>query len=226
MLAGSAALIATAEWEIGAYSSMLGLPVEKFSLIPNGGNLPEAPLELSASDETLIVSIGRAERYKGHHRVLRALPAVLRDLPDARLWIAGEGPYAPELAKLATALGVKDRVVIGPVRDRDEYASRLVSASVAVLFSEFETHPMGALEAITLGVPLLVADNSGLSELARKGYADALPTSSDSNAIGAAIVRLSKLGPRKIDLALPTWEQCAETHRALYERVYAEHTVR
>lgn len=226
LIAGAGALVATAEWEIGAYSSMLGVPEERFSLIPNGGDLPAAPLRRRSAAtrpdaSPVIVSIGRAERYKGHQRVLKALPGVLRDIPDARLWIAGEGPYEPQLAELAARLGVRDRVDIGPVRDREEYARTLGAASVAVLFSEFETHPMAALEAVTVGVPLLVADNSGLSELKAKGYAHALPTSSNSEAIATEIVRLSRLERATVQLALPTWEQCAASHLDLYDRVLA-----
>jgi glycosyltransferase involved in cell wall biosynthesis len=221
LIAGADGLVATAEWEIGAYSATLGLPEERFSLIPNGGNLPAAPPGVRPDASPVIVSIGRAERYKGHQHVLRALPGVLRDIPDARLWIAGEGPYEPELAELAVRLGVRDRVEIGPVRDREEYARKLGEAAVAVLFSEFETHPMGALEAVTVGVPLLVADNSGLSELSAKGYAHALPTSSNSEAIAGEIVRLSRLERTTVQLALPTWDQCAASHLDLYDRVLA-----
>ena len=79
---------------------------------------------------------------------------------------------------LADRLGVGDRVEIRAVRERDAYVAELSGASVAMLLSEFETHPMAAIEAIRLGIPMLVANNSGLTELADKG----LPVGASSGA--------------------------------------------
>jgi len=46
----------------------------------------------------LIVSGGRLERYKGHHRAIAALPELIRRVPDARLYVVGTGPYEGEFA--------------------------------------------------------------------------------------------------------------------------------
>ena len=67
----------------------------------------------AASDRrngSLIISIGRLERYKGHHRILRAMPQILARRPDARLWITGSGAFEADLQRLAAALGISDRV--------------------------------------------------------------------------------------------------------------------
>jgi glycosyltransferase involved in cell wall biosynthesis len=222
LLARSAALVATAEWEIGRYSELLGLPRTQFRLIPNGGDLPQPPASTTPkAAETLIVSLGRAERYKGHHRVVAALPHVLREVHDARLWIAGEGPYERELADLAARLGVADRVEIRSVRDRAHYTEKLASASVATLLSDFETHPMAALEAINLGLPLLVADNSGLAELADRGQAKAVPLTGDSRAHAAEIVRLVRHPPTPSTVAISSWRECANALHSLYEEAHA-----
>jgi glycosyltransferase involved in cell wall biosynthesis len=220
LLARSAALVATAEWEIEHYSSILGLAQSRFVLIPNGGDLPVPVDPPSPARGTLIVSVGRAERYKGHHRVLAALPHVLKELPDARLWIAGEGPYEPQLEQLARRLGVADRVEIRAEHDRAAYAQRLAGASVAALLSDFESHPMAALEAISLGVPMLVADNSGLAELAAHGHADAVSPSADSRVVAAEMIRLVKHPPRRrAPAVISSWEACVDQHELLYARV-------
>jgi glycosyltransferase involved in cell wall biosynthesis len=220
LLARASVLIATAEWEIGHYSSSLGLDSSKFVLIPNGGDLPMPDDEFVKPPGTLIVSVGRVERFKGHHRVLAAFPHVLRELPDARLWIAGEGPYEPELRKMAVKLGIADRVDIKPVPNRTEYATRLAGASVVALLSDFETHPMAALEAINLGVPMLVGDTSGLAELAQKGLADAVPLSADSRHHAGELIRLVRHPPtREGTVAISSWDACADAHRDLYAQV-------
>lgn len=217
LLARAARLIATADWEVDYYSTLLELPAERFVVIPNGGDLPQVPEHATPANGTLIVSIGRAERYKGHHRVLAALPGVIREVPDARLWVAGEGPYAAELAALAQTLGISDRVEIRAERDREQYAALLAGASLATLLSEFETHPIAALEAITLGVPTLVADNSGLAELAQKGFAHSVPLGDSDAAHARAMVEMIRRPPPpRPDIVMPTWDQCVDSLVDLY----------
>lgn len=219
LLQRSSALIASAEWEIDYYSSMLDIPASKFVLIPNGGDLPPAPAEPPRRDGKLLVSVGRLERYKGHQFAITALPDVLRTVPDARLWIAGDGPFEPELRALAERLGVGDRVDIRAVRDRAAYVAELSGASVAMLLSEFETHPIAAIEAIRLGIPMLVANNSGLAELARKGLAHAVSLEAGGTAHAAEIVRLIQRPPPPPQLTMPTWDDCVDQLVSLYRSV-------
>ena len=221
LLGRASRLIATARWEIEHYSKILSLPTSRFALIPNGGDLPEPPPDEVDHSGTLIVSIGRAERYKGHHRVLAALPRVVEEFDDARLWIAGEGPYQDELQRMANELGVANRVEIRSVRDRAEYARRLAGASAAVLMSDFETHPMAALEAIKLGIPTLVADNSGLTELAQRGQARAVSLSAGSQSHAAELIDLIRAPRTGVKVSIPSWDECAAQHLHLYEEILA-----
>src|SRR5207244_13325137 len=95
----------------------------------------------------VIASVGRLERYKGHHRVVAALPHVLRVRPDAALWIVGTGPEEAALRRQADALGVGDRVELRsvPADEPAAMAALLAQTSLVVSLSEFETHPVAAL---------------------------------------------------------------------------------
>ena len=104
LLARAERLVAVAEFEIGHFGERLHLPPERFALIPNGSDLPRVSPRSDADEAPagpLIASIGRLERYKGHHRLIAALPLILAAQPDARLWIAGTGPYEDALRALA-----------------------------------------------------------------------------------------------------------------------------
>jgi hypothetical protein len=66
-----------------------------------------------------------------------------------------------------------------------------------------------------MGRPTLVADTSGLSELATKGWVTAVPLDAPPHQVGEAILEqlANPLIPGSIDL--PTWDDCAnELHRA------------
>lgn len=229
LLARASRLVAVARFEIEHYGRLLRLPEARFALIPNGAELPspsqtDPPRASGVQGGMQIASIGRLERYKGHQRVLTALPHILLSRPDATLWIAGSGPYERELRELADRLGVADRVLIEavPAGAEQELAARLAAVDVVVLMSEFETHPLAVLEALALGRPVVVADTSGLSELAAEGHARAVPLHSDAAVLAAAVLAEVEQPTRSESLVLPSWDDCAAAHYALYESVLKE----
>jgi glycogen synthase len=216
-------LVAVAEFEIPYFSSLLGINPDKFVLIPNGADLPPVlPGEKPGKNGTTIASIGRLERYKGHHRILAALPDILRQHPDARLWIAGSGPYEAELRSQAEQLGVAERVDIHavPPSEREQMAQELSQVDLVVLLSEYETHPIAVLEALSLGRPALVADTSGLSELGRKGWARTVPLDSSPEQVADAVISQLEAPLMPSDVRLFTWEECASGLLELYNSIW------
>lgn len=214
-------LVAVARFEIEEYGGELGIPAEKFVLIPNGTDLafsdagatngkPEGP--------PAIASIGRLERYKGHHRVIDAFPFVLKREPEARLVIVGTGPYEEELRKQAQALGIAEKVEFTstPPDQPTAMAELLQGISLVVLLSDFETHPLVALEAAAAGRRLLVADASGLAELAADGFARAIPLHESPEGVGEAVIEELAKPPQTKRPQLTSWDECAAELLALY----------
>ncbi len=221
LLAGAQRLVAVANFEVNYYGRRLGLTPERFVLIPNGCDLAPSNLPAATTPGTLLMSVGRLERYKGHHRMIAAMPYILAHYPDARLRIVGEGPYKGELIMQAEQLGLADRIEIGgiPATDRSQMAATLASASLVTLLSNYETHPIAALEALALKRPVLVADTSGLRELAERGLARAVPLTSTPQAIAAAVVEQLHQPLIPANLELPTWDDCARELLLLYRGV-------
>lgn len=223
MLARARKLIAVARFEIGYYGQRLNLPAERFAYIPNGADLPKVGrVESSAAGEgTLIASVGRLERYKGHHRIISALPKILEQQPDVRLWIAGSGSYEDELRRLAIKTGVAEHVEIRaiPATERERMATELARTRLVVLLSEYETQPIAVLEAIALGCSVLVADTSGLSELAQQGLARAIPLASTDNEVAAAILQQLRQPIVPTGLKLASWDDTTNDLLALYKSI-------
>jgi glycosyltransferase involved in cell wall biosynthesis len=224
LLAHAERLVTLALFEETYFAKKLNLPTERFVLIPNGADLPRpANKPQQKNDGTLIASVGRLERYKGHQRIIAAMPAILKNKPDVRLWVAGKGPYEPALRSLAKKLGVEDHVRFQaiPPEDRERMAQELAGASLVVLMSEYETHPIAILEALALGCPALVANTSGLSELCEQGLARGIPIDSNPDQVAAAVLEQlrSPLIPAKINL--PSWDDCAGGLFNLYNEISA-----
>ena len=98
-------------------------------------------------------------------------------------------------------------------------ATLLASADLVVLLSEFETHPVAVLEAVGLGLPALVADSTGLSELATRGIARAVPLASDPETVARAMLEEILDPEPRSPVALPTWDDCASGLAELYRDV-------
>jgi glycosyltransferase involved in cell wall biosynthesis len=148
------------------------------------------------------------------------MPALIRLVPDARLVIAGSGPYEAHLRKLVSDLGIGERVTIKSFA-RDELAGELARASLAVLLSEWETQPLVALEALSLGVPLVVANEAGLAELAAHGAARPVELSARPGTWAAAMHEVITTPPDHRDIAIPSWDNCAQRLAQLYGEVAA-----
>jgi glycosyltransferase involved in cell wall biosynthesis len=214
-------LVAVSKWEAEFFRQSLRIPAERFSLIPNGAYLPTGSAPSPAErDSTLIVSVGRLERYKGHHRVIASLPLLIRKYPRVHLRIVGSGPYEASLRQLAYDLEVDDRVEIRPIsaKDREGMASVLMGAALVILLSDYEAQGISVMEALALGRPVLVADSTALRELATSGLARATPLGGTAEEVAAAILDQLHEPLIPTNAQLPTWDACASDLLALYHR--------
>jgi glycosyltransferase involved in cell wall biosynthesis/GT2 family glycosyltransferase len=213
-------LVAIARFEVEDYGEALGVPPERWAFIPNGTDLSfsEAGLAGTEPEVPTLASVGRLERYKGHHRVLEAFPHVLEREPRARLLIVGKGPYEDDLRRRAEELGVVEQVEITSVPSDDPggMAALLGRVSLVVLMSEFESHPLVALEAAAARRRLLVAEAGGLREIAEDGFGRGIPLDSTAEQIAAAALEeLEKPLPQRSP-SLASWDQCATALLDLY----------
>lgn len=226
LLARAKWLIGPSKWEIEFYRERLHLPSSQFVVIPNGAHhLPKlTDSTWEPKDGTLIVSVGRLERYKGHQRVIAALPKVQEQVPDVRLRIVGVGPYESALRKMARKLGVAERIEIRavPPGDGGGIASVIARADLVTLLSEHEAQGIVVLEALALQRPVLVASTTALQEFANLGLARAVSLESTPEEVARAVVSQLRepLVPENVEL--PTWEGCAADLLALYQSITRE----
>jgi glycosyltransferase involved in cell wall biosynthesis len=225
LLARAARIVVVSNFEATYFQRALRLPGDRFTVVRNGSYLPRNPdAPARPHNGPLILSVGRLERYKGHHRVIAALPTVLTHIPEARLQIIGAGPYEQQLRRMAARLGVADRTEIRaiPPGERDQMAGLLAQANLITLLSDYEAHPVSVMEALSLGRSVLVADTSGLSELAEQGLVRAIPVRSTPDEIARAILDQLRSPVVPTEMSIPTWDGCADELFALYQGVLRE----
>ena len=164
-----------------------------------------------------ITSVGRLERYKGHHRLIAAMPALLETAPGARLAIVGRGRYEKALRHLTIRLGV-ERAVLFTSFESDERAALgalIRTSDIVALMSEYEANPVALMEALALGRKVVVADTSGLTELATDGLATSVPLHASPAALARVLLSVAA-APEPDSPPLPTWDHCVDDLLCLY----------
>lgn len=146
-----------------------GWPSDRVSYIPNFAAAAEdgAPVSRASLDTPegapLLLGMGRLHDAKAHDVSLKALTLI----PEAYLWIAGDGPLEAKLKAMATALGVADRVRF--LGWRTDAGALYRTADVCVFPSRFE--PLGnvVIQAWAHGLPVVAADSQGPGALIQHG---------------------------------------------------------
>ncbi|MFW8645789.1 glycosyltransferase family 4 protein [Rhizobium beringeri] len=223
LAARAAQLIGVSRFEADLFSRNMAIARDRFIVIPNGARLPEKSARRPASphDRRLIVSLGRLERYKGHHRALAAFNVLATKFPDMRLRILGEGPYEAKLRQQVAELGLGNRVEIGaiPPTDRSAMADLLSSAALVVLLSDYEAHPVAVMEALSVKAPVLTTDTSGFRELAEEGLVRSIPLNASPDFTAHEMLAAMDAGPISIDTRLPDWDDCTNQLLMVYRRI-------
>lgn len=219
-------LVAVSRFERSHFAEAIGIDPSRFTVIPNGGALP--PVHTGVLPQPgRIVSAGRLELYKGHHRAIEALPLIRERIPSADLLILGSGDYEGQLRSLARDLHVEDAVEIRhlPPSDRAAMADELGRASVMAALSTYEAHPVGIMEAVTLGLPVVGLDVAGTGDLVEDRLVTGIPVDASTETVAAALTEALEAtaargsAHRPLALDLPTWETTANGVEAVYRDV-------
>lgn len=181
--------------------------------------LPDnTPVLHEKHDPFRLLFLGRFVPFKN----LGSLIHALAELPGALLTLVGDGPLQPVLHTLIDELHLADRVKILPTQAGAEKEETLRTQDVLVLPSYTELSPNTALEARSLGLPVLLTAETGLNHPLTDGtQLRNLRTPRDIvNAIREIEASYSVLAERSA-MALPkrTWEMVTEEHIRLFQSI-------
>jgi glycosyltransferase involved in cell wall biosynthesis len=135
-------------------------------------------------------AIGRLQAQKGFPVLLRAFASLRRDLPAARLEIAGDGTMRDELQALASELGLDDAVRFLGSLAYPELLARLRGWDAFVLSSLWEGLPLVVAEAMALERPMVATDVGSVAEIVADGETGLLVPGNDPAALADGMRRL------------------------------------
>ncbi|MDM7275345.1 MAG: glycosyltransferase family 4 protein [Thermoprotei archaeon] len=133
---------------------------------------------LELEGDPIIVSVIRLTYRKNPLTLVKVAEALSRELPKAKLYIAGDGPLRKPLERRVKARGLRNIVFLGAL-NRDNVKRLLWASDVFVLPSRTEAFGMSALEAMAAGVPVVALKIGGLPELVSHGVTGYLASSEE-----------------------------------------------
>lgn len=157
------------------------LKKREISVVPNGIDISgfkdvNDTIELSGNPKLL--TVGNVTPRKGQHRVIKALPEILKRYPEAHYHIVGLPSYKDQFQKLANDLGVSHAVTFhGRAAKFEDIFKYYKSADIFTILSE--NQPNGDCEGF--GIVVLEAGYYNLPTIGAKGCGIADAVSEDFN---------------------------------------------
>lgn len=140
------------------------------------------------SDALLMGMVCRLVEQKGIRYALEATRRLRAEFPTARLVIAGDGERGDELRRLASALGIADRVYW--LGWREDAGDLMAAFDLLLVPSLWEGFGLVLLEAMARRAPVIASRVSAIPEVVADGETGILIPPRDVDALTAAMARL------------------------------------
>jgi len=171
-----------------------GVDVEMFQPGVDGSEIRERH---GLTGRPVVVCVSRLVPRKGQDALIRAMPAIRRQIPDAALLLVGQGPYEADLRKLADEHGVGGDVVFTGGVSFAELARYYAAGDVFAMPCrtrrgglDVEGLGMVFLEASALGLPVVAGDSGGAPEAVREGETGFVVDGRDESMLAERITTL------------------------------------
>ncbi|CAM5558485.1 glycosyl transferase family 1 [Streptomyces tanashiensis] len=160
-----------------AAGRMVQLPpgVDEKTFHPGSGG-DEVRARLGLSDRPVVVCVSRLVPRKGQDTLIRAMPRILRQVPDAVLLIVGGGPYEKDLRRLAAETGVAGSVRFTGAVPWAELPAHYGAGDVFAMPCRtrrggLDVEGLGIvyLEASATGLPVVAGDSGGAPDAVLDG---------------------------------------------------------
>jgi glycosyltransferase involved in cell wall biosynthesis len=143
-------------------------------------------------DKRVILTVGRissSEGYKGHDRIIRALPEVIAQVPNAIYLIAGAGDDKQRLEQFAAERGLTGRVVFAGHVPDGELADYYALADLYTMPSTGEGFGIVFLEAAACGLPVVAGNADGSVDALAEGQIGCLVDPEAHGQVTSALIR-------------------------------------
>jgi phosphatidylinositol alpha-1,6-mannosyltransferase len=187
--------------------------------------------------DTLLLSVGRLQRRKGHDLVLEAMATLRTSLPGLRYVIVGDGDERRRLEALVATHNLADVVTFAGVVPEAALPSYFAASDVFVMpnrrdGSDIEGFGIVFLEAAASARPSIGGNSGGVPEAIDNEQTGLLVGGTDARELAVAIDRLARSPSERLAFGRAgrarvlhgfTWDAAAAGVAAIHDRVLADH---
>jgi glycosyltransferase involved in cell wall biosynthesis len=163
--------------------------------------------------ETVIISFARLSKEKNFELLLKAFALIQEKTKKSlRLILGGDGPATGSLKRLATKLGLKEKIIFSGSFPHEEVPDFLIGADIFAYPSLSETQGLVTLEALATGLPAVVVDAPGNRDIVTNGINGLItkPTVNDFATKLLSIIESPKLRDSLAEKSIPRANEFSE----------------
>jgi len=145
----------------------------------------------------VIVCVGRLVHRKGQDQLIKSLPKIIKEFPDAVLLFVGDGPIKSMLKNSARQLGVINNIVFAGKVSHTQLADYICLGEVFAMpvrsrFFGLEVEGLGIvyLEASACGLPVIAGNSGGAPDAVLENVTGLIVDGTNEDQISNAICRL------------------------------------
>lgn len=145
---------------------------------------------LSEEVRIKITFIGRLTKSKGIHTLISSIPEVLKEYPDTKFQLVGEGPLYKKISEIIRSRNIYEKVDL--MGYREDVSDILRNSDIFVLPSLSEGSPLAVFEAMSTGLPIIISEKAVPDHLIENDRNGIVIPEDDSKELVNAIITLIK----------------------------------
>ncbi len=175
------------------------VPEEKVTVVPNGCNIEAVTVldkqkcrkELGLDAHlTYLCHIGSLNPWQGIDDVLDSLALLVKERPNTKLLLVGEGPYRETLEKKVIELGMKDHVIFTGHVQHDKITLYIGASDVCMFLKKLTSYGLSSLklyEYLAAGRPIIGRDIPSIQFIKEQDIGALLPLTASAEIVKNAI---------------------------------------
>ncbi|MDY6854432.1 MAG: glycosyltransferase family 4 protein [Thermodesulfobacteriota bacterium] len=167
-----------------------GAKKDRLVVITNPVDLSTFHPANEVKDNYTCLYVGALRPTKGVEYLIHAIPHVLKQLPETRFLLVGDGPQKEEIERFIAEYEIDEAVHLEGYIPHDKLPLYYQRAHIFIMPSLNEPQGIVTLEAMACGLPVIASNVGGIPEMVQDGHNGLLVPPKNSEALGKAIVRL------------------------------------
>jgi len=181
-----------------------GIDLNKFQNI-NMQSLEEKRQSLNHLTESQIIcTVAVLREPKGIQYMIKALPTIIENIPNATYLVIGDGAYKQELQSLAKECDVEEHVIFAG--HRTDIPELLALSEVFVLPTLGDALPTVLIEAMAAKIPIVASEVGGVPEIVTHEKTGLLIPPADSSKLANACLQILQSETLAKELTLNAFE--------------------